>query len=88
VTVELQGQVLARERELDSREGAIITWEEGLAAFAHMHVEVHTEHDTSHTRTDVVQWDFLTQVRTSNSRSEQLTDIGQTLEEHQILLCL
>jgi hypothetical protein len=27
-------QLLARERELNNREGAIITWEEGLIAFA------------------------------------------------------
>jgi hypothetical protein len=33
-TVELQGQLLAREREVDSHEGAIITWEEGLVAVA------------------------------------------------------
>jgi hypothetical protein len=35
VTIELQGQHLAWERELDSRESAIVMWEEGLAAFAH-----------------------------------------------------
>jgi hypothetical protein len=51
-TVELQGQLLARERELDSREGAIIAWEEGLAAFPHTHWEVRIECDTSHARVD------------------------------------
>jgi hypothetical protein len=35
VAIELQEQLLAQDRELDSREGAIIVWEEGLAAFAH-----------------------------------------------------
>jgi hypothetical protein len=30
VVAELQEQLLARERELDSREGSIITWEESL----------------------------------------------------------
>jgi hypothetical protein len=35
VNVELQGQLLTWERELDSQEGAIITWEEALATFAH-----------------------------------------------------
>jgi hypothetical protein len=47
--------------ELDSQEGAIITWEEGLVAFAHVLWVVREEHDTSHARADVVQWDFFTQ---------------------------
>jgi hypothetical protein len=34
VATELQGHILAQERELDSREGAVIAWEEGLVAFA------------------------------------------------------
>jgi hypothetical protein len=33
VVVELQGLLLARERELDRREGAIAAWEDGFAAF-------------------------------------------------------
>jgi hypothetical protein len=61
VVVELQGQLLARERELDSREGAIITWEEGLVAFACALGEVCMEHDTSHARTDAIQRDFFSQ---------------------------
>jgi hypothetical protein len=31
--VELQEWLLARERELDSREGTIVTWDDGLTAF-------------------------------------------------------
>jgi hypothetical protein len=31
--IELQEQVLVRERELDNREGAITMWEDGLVAF-------------------------------------------------------
>jgi hypothetical protein len=34
VAVELQGQLLAWERVLDSREGAIAMWEDGLAALS------------------------------------------------------
>jgi hypothetical protein len=30
---ELQEQLLAQERELDSRKGAIIAWEDGMTAF-------------------------------------------------------
>jgi hypothetical protein len=54
VVIELQEQLFARERQLDSREGGIIAWEEGLAAFAHMLREVHVERDASHARADVV----------------------------------
>jgi hypothetical protein len=65
VTVELQGQLLAQERELDSREGDIDAWEEGLAAFAHMLGEVHVERDASHASVDVVQQVFFTQAHAS-----------------------
>jgi hypothetical protein len=33
VAIELQEQLLAQERELDSMEGTIATWEDKLAAF-------------------------------------------------------
>jgi hypothetical protein len=88
VTVELQGQLLARERELDSREGAIVMWEQGLAAFARVLGLVHAERDASHARADATQREIFTQARASSSRSEQLTDLGRTLEERQILLFL
>jgi hypothetical protein len=70
VTVELQGQLLAQERELDSEEGAIVEWEEGLVAFARALEEVCMEHDASHTRVDAIQWDFFTQPCASNSWSK------------------
>jgi hypothetical protein len=60
VTVELQGQLLAQERETDRREGVIITREEGLVAFAHALGAVHAEHDASRVRVDFVQRDFFT----------------------------
>jgi hypothetical protein len=88
VTVELQGQLLARERELDSREGAIVVWEQGLAAFAHVLGLVRAECDASRARADAIQREFFTQARASNSWSEQLTDLGRALEERQILLFL
>jgi hypothetical protein len=34
VAVKWLEQLLAQEKELDSREGAITTWEDGLVAFA------------------------------------------------------
>jgi hypothetical protein len=33
VPIELWEQLLPRERELESREGAILAWQDGLAAF-------------------------------------------------------
>jgi hypothetical protein len=88
VAVELQGSLLAQERELDSREGVVVMWEEGLAAFAHVLGEVRVERDASRACADAFQRDFFAQVRASSSRSKQLTDLGRTLEDHQILLCL
>jgi hypothetical protein len=61
-------------------------WEEGLAAFAHVLGEVCAECDGS--QIDAVQRDFFTQARASNSQSKQLTNLGWTLEECQILLWL
>jgi hypothetical protein len=47
VAVDLQGKLLARERELNSQEGVIVAWEEGLVAFAHALGEVHVKRDAS-----------------------------------------
>jgi hypothetical protein len=88
VIIELQEQLLAWERELDSREVAIVTWEEGLVAFACALGEVSAEFYASRARVDVVQWKFSTQACTSSSWSWQLTDLGRMLEERQTLLCL
>jgi hypothetical protein len=88
VAVELQGQLLALERELDSREGVIVVWEDGLAAFERTLGKVHMKCDTNHVWAEVVQHDFFTQALVSSSRSRQLTNLNRTLEECQILLCL
>jgi hypothetical protein len=88
VTIELQGQLLAREKELDSREGVVVTWEEGLVVFMRALWELHAGHDTSRVHADAIQWDFFAQVCTSISRSKQLTNLGWALEERQILLSM
>jgi hypothetical protein len=54
VIVELQEQLLARERELDSREGAIIAWEESLMSFTRVLREVRVKRDASHARVDAI----------------------------------
>jgi hypothetical protein len=60
VIIELQEQLLAWERELDSGESTIFAWEEGLKAFAHALGEVSVENDA-------VWWDFSSQVCASYS---------------------
>jgi hypothetical protein len=70
VVIELQEQLLARERDLDSREGAIIAWEEGLVTFACVLMEVRVKLDASHTCADAVQRDFFSQARASSSQSK------------------
>jgi hypothetical protein len=52
VAVELQGQLLARERELGSREGVIPTWEDALAAFVRTLGKVRSKRDASCVRTE------------------------------------
>jgi hypothetical protein len=59
VVVELQERLLSQKRELDSREGAIATWDEGLVAFARVLGKARTKCDTSHVHADTVQWDFF-----------------------------
>jgi hypothetical protein len=55
VAVELQEQLLFWERQLDSREGTIITWEDGLAAFECILGRVHIEHDARRIQAEATQ---------------------------------
>jgi hypothetical protein len=66
----------------------VVSWEEGLVAFASAVGELWAECDASHVHVDVVQQFFFTQEHASNSRSKQFINLGRTLEECQILLCL
>jgi hypothetical protein len=50
----VEEELLARERELDNRDSAIVPWEGGLAAFSRVLGEVHTERDTSHECADAI----------------------------------
>jgi hypothetical protein len=50
LVIELQEQLLARERELDSREGTIAMYEDGLLAFEHALGRVHMDHDAKRIR--------------------------------------
>jgi hypothetical protein len=70
VAIELQGKLLARDRELDSGEGTIITWEDGFTSFQCALGMVHIEHDASHAQAEAIQHDFSTLTHASSSRSK------------------
>jgi hypothetical protein len=70
VAVELEEQLLAQERELESREGAIVMWEEGLVAFTRALREVRTKCDASHAHVNAFQRDFFSQAHASGSQSK------------------
>jgi hypothetical protein len=57
-------------------------------AFERALEKVRSKHDTSHVQAEVVQQHFSAQSHTSSSRSKWTTNLNQTLEECQILLCL
>jgi hypothetical protein len=88
VIVELQEQLLAQERELDSREGTIIAWEESLMAFACALGEASAEHDASHAHADAIRLDYYALVSASSSWSGWLNTLSWSLEEPTTLLCL
>jgi hypothetical protein len=73
-------------RELDSREGDIASWEDGLAAFERALGRLHIERNTKCVQAEAAHQDFLSQKCTSSSRYKQLIDLNQTLEECHILL--
>jgi hypothetical protein len=52
-------QLLAQEKELDSREGAITTWEDGLVAFACALGDARMECDAKRVQAVAVQQYFL-----------------------------
>jgi hypothetical protein len=58
VVVELQGQLFARQWEQDSREGALMVWENGLAASECAPEKVRTEHDIECDRAEAIQQDY------------------------------
>jgi hypothetical protein len=59
VVIELQEHLFDEERELDSREGAIAAWEDGLVAFECALGKVLKERDASCVQVEAVQQDFF-----------------------------
>jgi hypothetical protein len=88
VITELQDQLLAREKELDNREGAIIVWEESLTTFTCTLGVARVGCDASLAHGSAIRRDHLTQVSASSSQSERRKARRQTMDERAILLGL
>jgi hypothetical protein len=84
----LQAQLLTREWELDSREGAIATWEDGLVAFKHALGRACMEHKAERTEAEAVRQDYLARMCTFTFGSKNSLNFSRTLEECQNLLSL
>jgi hypothetical protein len=81
-------ELQSRERELDSRKGTIITWEDGLTVSKHALGRVCMEHDVECAQTEAVRQNYLTRSRALTSNSKHSINFNWMLEEHQILLSL
>jgi hypothetical protein len=55
LAVEMREQLLDRERELESREGAIAAWEDGSMMFKCALGRVHTKRNASHIQAEAAQ---------------------------------
>jgi hypothetical protein len=55
VAVKLREQLLAREREVDSREDVIAAWEDGLAASKHALGKACMDRDAEHVQAEAAQ---------------------------------
>jgi hypothetical protein len=55
MAIELQEQLPARERDLDSRECILMVWEDGLAAFEHALGKARMECDGECDQTEAIQ---------------------------------
>jgi hypothetical protein len=88
VVVELQDQLLARERELDSQEGTIVTWEDGLVASECALGRACREHDAEHAQAEAARQDYLARSHAITSSSKHSINFNRMLEECQILLSL
>jgi hypothetical protein len=70
MAVELQEQLLTRDKELDSRKCAIIAWEDGLAALEHALGRACMERDAERTQAEAAQQDYLARTRAFTSISK------------------
>jgi hypothetical protein len=85
---ELQVRLLARERELDYREGTIVMWEEWMAAFECALGRACMERDAKRAEAEAVRQDYLARMRAFTANSKHTINISPMLEECQILFSL
>jgi hypothetical protein len=81
VAVELWEQLLAWERELESREGAVVVREDGLASSECALGRIHMEHNAKHTQAKAIRQDYLARMRTFTASCRHSFNFDQILEE-------
>jgi hypothetical protein len=77
----LQVQLLARERELNSRDGTIVVLEDGLAASECALQRACMERDAKHAQAEAVWQDYLARMHAFTSNSMHSINFGRMLEE-------
>jgi hypothetical protein len=80
VADKLWEQLLARERDLDSREGTIAAWEDGLLAFEFAIGRVCVEHNAESTQAEATWQDNIARIRALTSSSKHSINFNRMLE--------
>jgi hypothetical protein len=88
VVNELWEQLLAQMKEMDSREGTITVWEDGLAASVRALGRARMEYDAKCAQAEATQQDCLTRMHAFTSNAMYFINFNQMLEECQIILSL
>jgi hypothetical protein len=88
MVVELQEQLLVLERELDSRENALMAQEYDLAATKCALERARMECDAESNRVDAVQWDYRATMCASNTGYQHSLDFDQVFRGHQLILTM
>jgi hypothetical protein len=82
VAIEMQEQHLARERELDNREGALAAWEDDLVAFECTLRRVRMEFDGKCDRAEAVRQDYQARLHASTIDYRCSFNFDQVLMGH------
>jgi hypothetical protein len=88
VAIELWEKLLAWERKLKSREGAIVMREDGLVAFECTLGRVRMECDAEHARAEAIRQDYLVRTRAFIASCQRSLNFDQILEECRTLLSI
>jgi hypothetical protein len=88
VAVELWEQLLARERGLDSREGVIVAWKDGLVASECALGRACVERDAKCNRAEAARQDYQARIHAFTAHYRRSFNFNQILEERRILLSL